>query len=71
MSFLEPLASVLFVHRRKGMKKTSRSFVGMDVHKETISISVAEDGRIVCERCKDRGAKINGRLGERSTVSQM
>jgi hypothetical protein len=64
MSFLEPLASVLFVHRRKGMKKTSRSFVGMDVHKETISISV-------CERCKDRGAKINGRLGERSTVSQM
>lgn len=27
------------------MKKTIRSFVGMDVHKETISISVAEDGR--------------------------
>ena len=27
------------------MNKTSRSFVGMDVHKETISISVAEDGR--------------------------
>ena len=25
--------------------KTVRSFVGMDVHKETISISVAEDGR--------------------------
>ena len=27
------------------MKQTIRSFVGMDVHKETISISVAEDGR--------------------------
>ena len=25
--------------------QTVRSFVGMDVHKETISISVAEDGR--------------------------
>jgi len=25
--------------------QTARSFVGMDVHKETISISVAEDGR--------------------------
>ena len=25
--------------------QTTRSFVGMDVHKETISISVAEDGR--------------------------
>jgi transposase len=25
--------------------KTVRSFVGMDVHKATISISVAEDGR--------------------------
>src|ERR1700722_52185 len=32
------------VHRREGMKQT-RSFVGMDVHKATISISVAEDGR--------------------------
>ena len=27
------------------MKQTIRSFVGMDVHKATISISVAEDGR--------------------------
>ena len=27
------------------MKQTTRSFVGMDVHKATISISVAEDGR--------------------------
>ena len=27
------------------MKKTIRSFVGMDVHKASISISVAEDGR--------------------------
>jgi len=26
--------------------KQIRSFVGMDVHKETISISIAEDGRI-------------------------
>jgi hypothetical protein len=26
------------------MKQTIRSFVGMDVHKATISISVAEDG---------------------------
>jgi transposase len=25
--------------------KTVRSFVGMDVHKATISISIAEDGR--------------------------
>jgi hypothetical protein len=25
--------------------KTVRSFVGMDVHKTTISISIAEDGR--------------------------
>ena len=25
--------------------KTIRSFIGMDVHKATISISVAEDGR--------------------------
>ena len=24
---------------------TVRSFVGMDVHKETISVSIAEDGR--------------------------
>ena len=27
------------------MKQTIRSFVGMDVHKATIAISVAEDGR--------------------------
>jgi transposase len=27
------------------MKQTTRSFVGMDVHKATISISAAEDGR--------------------------
>jgi transposase len=27
------------------MKQTNRSFVGMDVHKATISISIAEDGR--------------------------
>src|SRR5271163_911909 len=33
------------VERRTTDMQTTRSFVGMDVHKETISISVAEDGR--------------------------
>jgi transposase len=33
------------VERRIRAMQTVRSFVGMDVHKETISISVAEDGR--------------------------
>lgn len=33
------------VERRIKDLQTVRSFVGMDVHKETISISVAEDGR--------------------------
>jgi transposase len=44
MSFLEPHPSVLLFTGGKGMKQI-RSFVGMDVHKATISISVAEDGR--------------------------
>jgi hypothetical protein len=44
MSFLEPHPSVLLCTGGKGMKQI-RSFVGMDVHKTTISISVAEDGR--------------------------
>src|SRR5580698_8220417 len=43
MSFLERTIGSP-VHRREGMKQI-RSFVGMDVHKATISISVAEDGR--------------------------
>jgi transposase len=43
MSFLEP-QDRFSCPRRKGMKQV-RSFVGMDVHKATISISVAEDGR--------------------------
>jgi hypothetical protein len=33
------------VERRTCDMQTVRSFVGMDVHKETISINVAEDGR--------------------------
>jgi hypothetical protein len=33
------------VERRSRDMHTVRSFVGMDVHKETISVSVAEDGR--------------------------
>jgi hypothetical protein len=44
MSFLEPHPSVLLFTGGKGMKQI-RSFVGVDVHKATISISVAEDGR--------------------------
>src|SRR5271154_234348 len=37
--------SALLYTGRKRQMKTIRSFVGMDVHKATISISVAEDGR--------------------------
>ena len=45
MSFLEPVRNVGSpVQRRKQMQAT-RSFIGMDVHKATISISIAEDGR--------------------------
>jgi hypothetical protein len=47
MSFLEPWRS-FSSHVRLGRRKqrqTVRLFVGMDVHKTTISISVAEDGR--------------------------
>jgi transposase len=33
------------VERRIRDMQTVRSFVGMDVHKETISVSIAEDGR--------------------------
>jgi transposase len=44
MSFLEPHPSVVLFTGGKGMNQI-RSFVGMDVHKDTISISVAEDGR--------------------------
>jgi transposase len=32
------------VERRTTDMQTARSFIGMDVHKATISISVAEDG---------------------------
>jgi hypothetical protein len=34
-------------HRRKRQiqVRTTRSFIGMDLHKATISISIAEDGR--------------------------
>src|ERR1700722_10742241 len=37
--------SALLYTGRKRQMKTVRSFVGMDVHKTTISISIAEDGR--------------------------
>ena len=46
MSLLESMRCIGSpVERRTTDMQTTRSFVGMDVHKETISISVAEDGR--------------------------
>jgi hypothetical protein len=46
MSFPEPQsADVRFSCGRRGRQMQTRSFVGLDVHKATISISVAEDGR--------------------------
>ena len=46
MSFLEPRRRLRFSCRQEGKTDADiRSFVGMDVHKATISISVAEDGR--------------------------
>ncbi len=45
MSFLELNCNFGFpVQRRRRQTQTVRSFVGMDVHKATISISVAENG---------------------------
>jgi hypothetical protein len=56
--------------------KTVRSFVGMDVHKATISISIAEDGRSgsirflgVIPNTADEVAKLAKRL--RSTESSI